>query len=780
MQLGQRVTRWKHLATWLVGVGVVVMLAATGSAHAAVTKFSLTGSRNCSSCLGGVATDPSGNVYGLLGSGTGPLLQKFSNAGTYLAGTGELGTGTSPIQFSEPMALTSDPSGHVFVASYDPGNIVELDSNLNYLQTITPNGGPAITGVAANGSSLYVVTLGGGPNNGMGVLKLANDGTFGVQATAAIPGGSAAGHLTSGFDSIAVDANGNVFIGDTRYDRVEELDANLNFVGEWSTPGQPNGIAIGSVGGQEQVYVQDDDDTTSLQTVERYSPSGVLQGTYSDAKPGGTAAGAAGIATDGSGNVFAGLSGNLIERIDSTPDPAIGESPKISAPGQSVTFDDSASETDLWQVADSQWDLDGSQSFATEAGATATATRTFAAPGVLPISVRVTASNGRVATTTVNHRVAASPTAAVTGPQSGQTYAMNQSVATGLVCSEGAYGPGIASCTDSTGGSGDNGHLETSSPGTHTYIVTAVSRDGQSSTASITYHVAAAPTVAIASPADGQNFQLGQSIATSFTCADGANGPGITSCLDSHGAAAPAGRLDTSSYGQHTYAVSAVSRDGQRTTRSVSYTVAPSGRVGFVINNGDYATNDPHVTIEPVWPQGANSILASNDGGFGSSGNATTFGLAGQIPWTLRQTGSDRLPKTIYLRYLGAGSDNQNFTDDIILDEQIPTLSSAQLVGPSGAAAAQPSHVVLHGVRTATARTRRYALKLRAQDTIVGLCQVAVSSQKRGGSAVSIKSCHRRGLVRVNRVVSVASATRPRFVRVKNAAGTWSPWRRIR
>ncbi len=118
-------------------------------------------------------------------------------------------------------------------------------------------------------------------------------------------------------------------------------------------------------------------------------------------------------------------------------------------------------------------------------------------------------------------------------------------------------------------------------------------------------------------------------------------------------------------------------------TSAATAPVPPSGPVGVLINSGDYATSNPHVTINLIWPAGTRQVVISNDGGFGTTGNAHSFQIATQIPWTLKQTGSDRLTKIVYLRFQGAGMDLVNFTDDIILDETAPAVQTAQLLTAS-------------------------------------------------------------------------------------------------
>jgi DNA-binding beta-propeller fold protein YncE len=194
------------------------------------------------------------------------------------------------------------------------------------------------------------------------------------------------------------------------------------------------------------------------------------------------------------------------------------------------------------------------------------------------------------------------PTAAITSPAGGGSYPVGQSVTTSFSCAD-AYVPGISSCQDSNGATNGAGSLNTSAVGSHSYTVTATSQDGQTATHTITYTVLAPPTVTITSPAGGSSYTVGQSVPTSFSCADATGAPGISSCQDANGATDGTGMLDTSTAGSHSYTVTATSQDGQTGTQKITYTVQ-----GTPTN----PSPNPPVTTPAPQPPTPPAILALN------------------------------------------------------------------------------------------------------------------------------------------------------------------------
>ncbi len=109
-----------------------------------------------------------------------------------------------------------------------------------------------------------------------------------------------------------------------------------------------------------------------------------------------------------------------------------------------------------------------------------------------------------------------------------------------------------------------------------TYRATDPAGNYADGTASL--NVAGAPSVLISSPPAGGVYPVGQVVPTTFSCSEGPGGTGLFSCNDSSGATSVgggAGQLDTSSVGDHTYTVTAVSKSGLTNSTSIDYSVVP-------------------------------------------------------------------------------------------------------------------------------------------------------------------------------------------------------------
>jgi hypothetical protein len=189
-------------------------------------------------------------------------------------------------------------------------------------------------------------------------------------------------------------------------------------------------------------------------------------------------------------------------------------------------------------------------------------------------------------------------------------------------------------------------------------------------------------------------------------------------------------------------------------------TAPDNSNVGVSINDGAQYTNDPDVTLSVVAPSGADRLRVSNDGGFRT---AKALALKPTVSWKLDESGAERLPKTVYLRFGSQWGWDPPITDDIILDQTNPTVASATLVrsGPT----ARSTSVSM----AASAKSRTYKVRIRAKDATSGVGKVQFALSKRHPSKVR----------KFKRISSYTGAKAPRFVRVRDRAGNYSRWRSI-
>jgi Subtilase family len=159
------------------------------------------------------------------------------------------------------------------------------------------------------------------------------------------------------------------------------------------------------------------------------------------------------------------------------------------------------------------------------------------------------------------------PTASIASPADSAAYPQGQVILARYSCAEGGSGPGLKSCV----GPVPNGAtIDTSTPGLHTFTVVATSTDSLTASASATYMVVPPPTVSITTPANNAAYTQGQIVNASYTCLEGAFGPGMVFCGGPVASGAP---IDTSTPGNHSFTVAAASADGLNSNMTVTYTV---------------------------------------------------------------------------------------------------------------------------------------------------------------------------------------------------------------
>jgi len=190
-------------------------------------------------------------------------------------------------------------------------------------------------------------------------------------------------------------------------------------------------------------------------------------------------------------------------------------------------------------------------------------------------------------------------------------------------------------------------------------------------------------------------------------------------------------------------------------TLQVNNATGPGTQFGVTINKGAQFTRTPNVTVNVKSPPNTSSFLFSNDGGFLAP---AVFVPDDTVQWTLDSSGPERLPKTIYVRFLLGAITSQTYQDDIILDEVPPKVSDASVAPAAAASGATIS------------RLKAWRVKVKARDSNSGVAKVQVTVDKRKPGR----------LLKYKTKFTIRSAKRPKFLRARDRAGNYSKWRKLR
>ncbi len=246
--------------------------------------------------------------------------------------------------------------------------------------------------------------------------------------------------------------------------------------------------------------------------------------------------------------------------------------------------------------------------------------------GERSFKVIATSKDGQITEKTVKYKVVGGPSISIATPAENASYKKGQAVAASYSCKDGEGGPGLKPGSEGCAGPVPNGgNIDTSTGGEHEFTVRATSKDGQVTEKTVHYRVVGGPSVSITTPPEGAIYAKGQIVVAAYSCSEGEGGPGLKPGSEGCKGTVENGRnVETSAVREHSFTVTATSKDGQVTQKTVRYKVVAAPVVS-VLTPTEGATYRKGAKVA--------AIFTCRDGEGGTGLKPGTEGCAGTVAY---------------------------------------------------------------------------------------------------------------------------------------------------